>query len=44
MIFDNFTAKELRPVIPGLIIKGKELKQLIKVLFRKHPIHFFSGY
>jgi hypothetical protein len=44
IIFDNFTQEELRPVIPDLIIKRKELKQLLKVLFPKHPVHFFGGY
>jgi len=44
IIFDNFTQEELRPVIPDLIIKHQELKQLLKVLFPKHPVHFFGGY
>jgi len=44
IIFDNFTQEELLPVLPDLIIKRKELKQLLKVLFPKHPVHFFGGY
>ena len=44
IIFDNFTQEELLPVIPDLIIKRNELKQLLKVLFPKHPVHFFGGY
>lgn len=44
IIFDNFTEEDLKPVLPDLIIKGKELKQLLKVLFPKHPVHFFGGY
>jgi len=44
MIFDNFSVEELAPVIPDLIIKKKELRQLFKILFPKRPVHFYQGY
>ena len=44
IIFDHFTEEDLQLVIPDLIIKRKDLKQLLKVLFPKHPVHFFGGY